>query len=82
VGDPWLFFTLTFCHILHSVSHWPVLVYYFYTAAPAVTTIYCILYCHDHVVCLNQLLSSHQARCTDMCIFTCRTYASWQSLQR
>jgi hypothetical protein len=31
VGDPWLSITLTLCHILHSVSHWPVLVYYFYT---------------------------------------------------
>jgi hypothetical protein len=29
VGDPWLSITLTLCHILHSVSHWPVLVYYF-----------------------------------------------------
>jgi hypothetical protein len=29
VGDPWLYITLTLCHILHSVSHWPVLVYYF-----------------------------------------------------
>jgi hypothetical protein len=27
VGDPWLSITLTLCHILHSVSHWPVLVY-------------------------------------------------------
>jgi hypothetical protein len=24
VGDPWLFIMLTLCHILHSVSHWPV----------------------------------------------------------
>jgi hypothetical protein len=31
VGDPWLSITLTLCHILHSVSHWPVLVYYFNT---------------------------------------------------
>jgi hypothetical protein len=31
VGDPWLSITLTLCHILHSVSHWPVLVYYFIT---------------------------------------------------
>jgi hypothetical protein len=29
VGDPWLSITLSLCHILHSVSHWPVLVYYF-----------------------------------------------------
>jgi hypothetical protein len=29
VGDPWLYITLTLCHILHSVSHWPVLVYCF-----------------------------------------------------
>jgi hypothetical protein len=29
VGDPWLSITLTLCHILHFVSHWPVLVYYF-----------------------------------------------------
>jgi hypothetical protein len=28
VGDPWLSITLTLCHILHSVSHWPVLVYF------------------------------------------------------
>jgi hypothetical protein len=26
-GDPWLSIMLTLCHILHSVSHWPVLVY-------------------------------------------------------
>jgi hypothetical protein len=31
VGDPWLSITLTLCHILHSVSHWPVLVYFIYT---------------------------------------------------
>jgi hypothetical protein len=35
VGDPWLYITLTLCHILHSVSHWPVLVYYFKAAMPA-----------------------------------------------
>jgi hypothetical protein len=29
VGDQWLSITLTLCHILHSISHWPVLVYYF-----------------------------------------------------
>jgi hypothetical protein len=28
VGDPWLSIALTLCHILHSVSHWPVLVYF------------------------------------------------------
>jgi hypothetical protein len=28
VEDPWLSITLTLCHILHSVSHWPVLVYF------------------------------------------------------
>jgi hypothetical protein len=28
VGDPWLSIMLTLCHILHSVSHWPVLVYF------------------------------------------------------
>jgi hypothetical protein len=28
VGDPWLSILLTLCHILHSVSHWPVLVYF------------------------------------------------------
>jgi hypothetical protein len=28
VGDPWLSIMLTICHILHSVSHWPVLVYF------------------------------------------------------
>jgi hypothetical protein len=28
VGDPWLSITLTLCHILHSVSHWPVSVYF------------------------------------------------------
>jgi hypothetical protein len=27
-GDPWLSITLNLCHILHSVSHWPVLVYF------------------------------------------------------
>jgi hypothetical protein len=27
VGDPWLSIMLTLCHILHSISHWPVLVY-------------------------------------------------------
>jgi hypothetical protein len=27
VGDPWLSIMLTLCQILHSVSHWPVLVY-------------------------------------------------------
>jgi hypothetical protein len=31
VGDPWLSITLTLCHILHSVSHWPVLVYFIKT---------------------------------------------------
>jgi hypothetical protein len=36
VGDPWLSITLTLCHILHSVSHWPVLVYYFNAAGHAV----------------------------------------------
>jgi hypothetical protein len=28
MGDPWLSITLTLCHILHSVSHSPVLVYF------------------------------------------------------
>jgi hypothetical protein len=28
VEDPWLSIMLTLCHILHSVSHWPVLVYF------------------------------------------------------
>jgi hypothetical protein len=32
VGDPWLSITLTLCHILHSVSHWPVLVYFIISA--------------------------------------------------
>jgi hypothetical protein len=27
-GDPWLSIMLTLCHILHSVSHWPVLGYF------------------------------------------------------
>jgi hypothetical protein len=31
VGDPWLSIMLTLCHILHSVSHWPVLVYFINT---------------------------------------------------
>jgi hypothetical protein len=28
VGNPWLSIMLTLCHILHSVSHMPVLVYF------------------------------------------------------
>jgi hypothetical protein len=31
VGDPWLSIMLTLCHILYSVSHWPVLVYFIKT---------------------------------------------------
>jgi hypothetical protein len=31
VGDPWLSITLILCHILHSISHWPVLEYFIIT---------------------------------------------------
>jgi hypothetical protein len=31
VGDPWLSIMLTLCHILHSISHLPVLVYFINT---------------------------------------------------
>jgi hypothetical protein len=28
VGDPWLSILLTLCYTLHSVSHWPVFIYF------------------------------------------------------
>jgi hypothetical protein len=32
LGDPWLSIVLTLCHILHSISHWPVLLYFINTS--------------------------------------------------
>jgi hypothetical protein len=46
VGDPWLSITLTLCHILLSVSHWPVLVYFINKAQamlPHMMKYYCSL---------------------------------------
>jgi hypothetical protein len=44
VVDPWLSIMLTLCHILHSVSHWPVSEYLLNSrgaAQPSMAVLYC-----------------------------------------
>jgi hypothetical protein len=73
VGDPWLSITLNLCHILHSVSHWPVLVYCFKLVEQCWHLLQCCLL-------TNSARSPHWDTVT--CIVgTCWPRKHWQACQ-